>query len=159
MQYKVPQNIDKEDQIIGPLTLLQFGYLAIAGAIDFLSYKSLPFLLSLVIIVPLTLIALALAFVKVQDQPLIGFILALFSFARNPKVRVWKKISERPIMKEEAAPKPKPVVVPKKAFDQQKISNITQILDTHGSATPIPPPAPPSPFKNMDVNTNTQKLS
>jgi len=35
MQYQVPQFIEVEDRIIGPLTLKQFLYLAFAGAILF----------------------------------------------------------------------------------------------------------------------------
>ena len=70
MQYKVPQKIDLEDKIIGPLTLKQFIYLLGGGMIDYmiLSVTQSSFG-GWVLIILVSLIALAFAFVQVEEQP------------------------------------------------------------------------------------------
>ena len=47
MRFQVPQFIDIEDKIFGPLTFKQFVYLAGGGGLAFLIYKSVPFMLAL----------------------------------------------------------------------------------------------------------------
>ncbi len=39
MQYKIPQNVQIEDKIVGPLTLRQLIYLGIGGAITYVIYN------------------------------------------------------------------------------------------------------------------------
>ena len=41
MQYKVPQDVQREDTIIGPLTLKQLGILGVGGGIAYGIYISL----------------------------------------------------------------------------------------------------------------------
>ena len=41
MQFQVPQGIDMEDKIVGPLTLIQFLYLLVGGVIDYLLFLNL----------------------------------------------------------------------------------------------------------------------
>ena len=55
MKFQVPQFTDVEDKIFGPLTLKQFVYIAGGGGLSFLLWRTLPFLIS----VPLILAALA----------------------------------------------------------------------------------------------------
>ena len=45
MQFQVPQFIEIEDKIFGPLTFKQFIYLAGGGGLCFLLYTILPFFL------------------------------------------------------------------------------------------------------------------
>ena len=42
MQFKVPQFIDMEDKIVGPLTLKQFAYILGAGGFSFLLWTFIP---------------------------------------------------------------------------------------------------------------------
>ena len=97
MQYKVPQNIDLEDKIVGPFTMKQFVYLLVAGAIvygwwSFLSQRYEGFMPAfLVVAAPVGLLGAALALVKVNDRPFEVFLLNLFRFIFMPKRRVWKE--------------------------------------------------------------------
>ena len=91
MQFNVPQFIDVEDRIVGPLTLKQFLYLAGAGIVAFLIWKKFKFWVFLLIGVPIIALALALAFVKINGRPLIQFLIAVFNYFRKPKMYVWKK--------------------------------------------------------------------
>ena len=154
MQYKVPQNIDKEDEIVGPLTLVQFSYVAIAGAIDFLIFKALPGFLGILIILPITLIGVAFAFVKIQDRPLLVFIQSFVNYTRKPKIRVWQKISDRPILKEKAPSTPTDsATVAPKAYDKAKIAKLSAMLDARGHSASQ---TAPQPFSNINVSPAEQ---
>jgi hypothetical protein len=91
MQFQVPQFIDIEDKVIGPLTIKQFLYLLTAGVIIFIFYEIFNLLATILLAIPVIGIACALAFVKVHGQPFIGIITNFFSFIRKPDFYVWKK--------------------------------------------------------------------
>lgn len=91
MQFKVPQNVDMEDKIVGPLTLIQFMELIFAGLIFYACLRYGGVILTVFVGVPVLLLGVALAFIKVQDQPFSHFALALVQFMVRPKFRVWKK--------------------------------------------------------------------
>ena len=52
MQYKIPQNVQIEDKIVGPLTLKQLGILGFGGATAYLPFQGVE--LSLVAIILLS---------------------------------------------------------------------------------------------------------
>lgn len=91
MQFRVPQNIDLEDKIVGPLTLVQFSELVVSGMVFYLALRSGSTLFFVAVGIPVLLLGLALAFVKIQDQPFSTFLLALGQFMLRPKLRVWRK--------------------------------------------------------------------
>ena len=91
-RYKVPQNIDMEDKIVGPLTMAQFVYLLFGGMIIYLVWLAFPnTFLFYVIALPVTIVAGSFAFLKVQDQPLPKFLGATILYMTRPKNRVWQK--------------------------------------------------------------------
>lgn len=147
MQYKVPQNIDKQDEIVGPLTIVQFSYLAIAFAMDFLLFKSMPRFTSIMLIIPISLIAIGLAFVKVNDKPLIEFLTAMVTFFQKSKVRVWHKTSDEPILQVKQTIVEKKQASVHKDFDQAKVSELSHTLDAGGQ---VAESSPKTPFDNID---------
>ena len=147
MQYKVPQNIDKQDEIVGPLTIVQFSYLAIAFAMDFLLFKSMPRFTSIMLIIPISLIAIGLAFVKVNDKPLIEFLTAMITFFQKSKVRVWHKTSDEPILQVKQTPVTTKEAPAHKDFNSQQISQLSQTLDQGGQ---VAESSPKMPFDNID---------
>ncbi|MEN9649165.1 MAG: hypothetical protein RL094_132 [Candidatus Parcubacteria bacterium] len=96
MKYQVPQFIEVEDKIFGPLTFRQFVYLAGGAAICFMAYKLLPLIVSVFIIVPMGGLSIALAFYKVNNRPFIDVIEAGFKFFLTSKLYVWRKIDKKP---------------------------------------------------------------
>lgn len=93
MQYKVPQNIDQEDKIFGPLTFIQFIYVLIGGAAILLLFTVVRNIIVFIILaIPIAAITAAFALIKVQDQPFSRFFLAFIVYAMQPKKRVWKDI-------------------------------------------------------------------
>jgi len=91
MQFNVPQFLDIEDKIVGPLSLKQFGFLAGGGAVLFLIYNSVSFGVFLLIAIPVALFCLALAFVKINGRPFIAIFGAFLRYTIRPKLAVWKK--------------------------------------------------------------------
>lgn len=135
MQFKVPQNIDLEDKIIGPLTLIQFVYLMIGGAIFYIMLKTGNTTLLVFIGIPVALFALFLAFIKINDQPFSKFVITLMSYIARPKQRVWHKelelegTPEIKVMPKVNTEKQKPIV---KAVEKSDLEKLSQILDTKG---------------------------
>lgn len=91
MQFQVPQFIDIEDKVIGPLTIKQFLYLLAAGVIIFILYKVLSPFAMFVLAIPILGITIPLAFVKVHGQPFISILSNFFRFLKKPDFYIWKK--------------------------------------------------------------------
>ena len=70
MQFQIPQFIEVEAKIVGPLTLKQFMYLAAAGGISFASFFIFQTLLFVLITMFVGIIGIALAFIRYNGQPL-----------------------------------------------------------------------------------------
>ena len=94
MQFQVPQFIDIEDKIIGPLTLKQFFYIAGAGAILFIGFFMLETWLWIVISLPVVGLAVMLAFVRYNGRSMIVMLGAMFRYTWKPKLYLW--IHEEP---------------------------------------------------------------
>ena len=71
MRFQVPQFIEIESKIFGPLTFKQFIYLTGGAGIVFLFYITLPFFLAVMLIAPVGAFAIALSFYKVHNRPFI----------------------------------------------------------------------------------------
>lgn len=91
MQYQVPQFIEIEDKIFGPLTLKQFIYLAGAGGLCLLFFTILPLYVAVLFMIPAAALGLALAFYKVNDRPLIVVVEHAFGYFFGNKLYLWKQ--------------------------------------------------------------------
>ncbi len=131
MQFQVPQFIEVEDKIFGPLTLKQFVYLVGGAGIIFALYTFLPFFLVLIIGAPIAALAAALAFYKVNNRPFVDVIESAVSYFFSNRLYVWKKGVRRPA---EAAPVPGkevPPFVPK--LSDSKLKDLAWSLDIQES--------------------------
>ena len=95
MQFQVPQFIETEDKIVGPLTLRQFLYIAAAGGVSALFYFTLQVWLWFLFSLPLFAIAAGLAFIKVNGRPLSRIILSGTNFYWRPQTYVWQPENPR----------------------------------------------------------------
>ncbi|MBU1118629.1 PrgI family protein [Patescibacteria group bacterium] len=91
MQYAIPQFVDIEDRVIGPLTIRQFLFILGGGLITTAGYTV--FDLSLFIFSGIILMGIActFAFVKINGQKFEKFLVNFILFSTNPKVRLWAK--------------------------------------------------------------------
>ncbi|MFA5926720.1 MAG: PrgI family protein [Patescibacteria group bacterium] len=89
MRYKVPQNIDMQDRIIGPLTMIQFIYAIVGTGAAYSLYMTLPKPLNLIAAVPVLIFTICIVFIKINERPFLNFFLAMIEFLSAPKKRVW----------------------------------------------------------------------
>lgn len=91
MEYQVPQFIEVEDKIVGPLTLKQFIYLAGGAGLCALVLFYLPLWLAIILCIPLGGFPIALAFYKVNGKPFIQIVESAFGYYTSSKLFLWKK--------------------------------------------------------------------
>ena len=91
MQFVVPQFIDVEPKIIGPITPRQFIISIIGLGAMFLSYKLTDFTLFVIEAILIFIITGTIAFLKVNGQPFHYFFLNIVQMFKRPNLRVWKK--------------------------------------------------------------------
>lgn len=91
MNFQVPQFIEEKPKIIGPLTLQQFAYLAIAGIISFLSYLIFNFFLWFFITAIIGILAIVFAFVKVNGVPFPLVLQSSLTYYWKPRVYTWQR--------------------------------------------------------------------
>jgi hypothetical protein len=106
MEYQVPQFIDVEDRIIGPLTLKQFIYLAGGAGFAVLTYFYLPFILWVILATPVVALAVALAFYKMNGKPFIEILEAGFAYYIGDKLFLWHREEKKAEQPHEVAPTP-----------------------------------------------------
>jgi len=100
MQFQIPQFTEIEDKIIGPLTLKQFLYLAVGAFVVFILYKLLSFYIFLILAIPVAAICLSLAFIRINQQPLMNTVKNFFRFLRKPDFYIWKKPEAKKFIEE-----------------------------------------------------------
>ncbi|MBI5412838.1 PrgI family protein [Candidatus Peregrinibacteria bacterium] len=90
-QFVVPQFIDVEDKIFGPITVRQFLILLASGLLVFLAFKYADFALFITTLAVVGGGSLIVAFVKINGQTFHYFVLNLLQTVRRPGLRVWRK--------------------------------------------------------------------
>ncbi len=127
MEYQVPQFIEVEDKIVGPLTLRQFIYLAGGGGICVLFIYSLPLILAIVFSAPVAGLACALAFYSINGKPFIDVLESAFEYYSGSKLFIWRKEEEK------VAPVVAKPIAPRKVIDNRltrsKLSDLAWSLD------------------------------
>lgn len=100
MMTSVPQFIDVEDKVAGPLTWKQLGWMIAMGVVLFLLYTMFSGILFFVLAVPVALFFVALAFFRPNGMSFPHFLFYSVAFLFRPKVSVW----ERPVHRNFAKP-------------------------------------------------------
>lgn len=90
-QFTVPQFIDVEDKILGPLTIRQFLIILGGAIIIFLAFRFGDLGLFIIVLIVVGILVLAFAFVKINGQPFHYFLLNLLQTSKKPSLRVWRK--------------------------------------------------------------------
>ena len=96
MRFTLPQFIEHEPKIVGPLTFKQFVYIGVAGGICFILYFTAPFSIFIIASLILGLGAMALAFLKIGGRSLPTILGNFLKFNLSPKIFIWRKV-EAPI--------------------------------------------------------------
>ncbi len=135
-RFVVPQFIDVEDKIIGPLTTRQFLILLVTGLVGFLEYKLADFGLFLLTGLVTLSIGGIFAFFKVNGMPVHYFLLNFLQTSRRPKVRVWQKDIRESELKLAIHPPVtvvKPPLVHKPPPARSRLQELSLEVDTGGA--------------------------
>ncbi|HEY4516979.1 MAG TPA: PrgI family protein [Candidatus Paceibacterota bacterium] len=130
MQFQIPQFIEVEDKIFGPLTFRQFVYLAGGVGSAYILWRVLPLIVAAPFIAAIAGLAAALAFFQYNGRP---FILALehgFSYFLHPKLYLWnneRKRSNVHALKSGAPASTAAVYIPK--LSDSKLHELSWSLD------------------------------
>ncbi len=90
-QYKVPQNVEADDKLLGPFSFRQFIYLLVAAggiALAVALFQIFPLLA--IIPLPVVFFFAILALPLKKDQPMETYLAAIVSFYTKPRMRLWK---------------------------------------------------------------------
>ena len=131
MRFKVPQNVDIEDKIIGPLTGKQFLWLIGGSVIIFIAYKLCDFSLFIATTVVVGGISCAFAFLRPYGQSLIVFLSYFFIYNIKGKQYVWQRGEGSALQKQDNKNRVKieDISYIKKEFPYKKVKKIAQVLD------------------------------
>lgn len=134
-RYKVAQDVEAEDKILGPFSFRQFIYLLVAAAGIALAWGlSQVFLPLAVIPVPIILLFGALALPLRKDQPMEVYLAAVISFYTKPRRRMWQPDGISSLIE---------ITVPEKVEiertknlsqdeAERRLAYLSQLADTHG---------------------------
>ena len=136
--YKVPQDVEAEDKLIGPFSFRQFIYLIVAALGIFMAWLLGQIFIGLILIpAPIIVAFLALALPLRKDQPMETYLIAMIKFFFKPRNRLWDpegtislvqitapKVSESPQLKGFGG-----------SEASQRLAYLAQVVDTQGWST------------------------
>ncbi len=131
-QFTVPQFIDVEPKIIGPITIRQFLIFLATALIIFLFYKIFDFTAFIFSSVILFVIAAVFAFFKINGRPFHYFILSLIQTIKRPSLRIWDHKSNFFNKEETKETKYEKMLPPDKYFSKERLAELSLIVDTKG---------------------------
>lgn len=141
MQYKIPQDVQMEDKIVGPLTLKQLIILGAGGGLDYAIYVQLAkggdgglgtWIVPVAII---GLLTIAIAFVKLKGLTFMQYAFYSIEFYTKPHKRLWTQgggevfasiTQPKPKTKEELAREKQTQKAPKEIHD---IAELSRLMD------------------------------
>ncbi len=138
-QFVVPQFIDVEDKIFGPITTRQFLILLVGGISIFLAYRLADFGLFLTLTIIIGGLSLVFAFVRINGQVFHFFLLNIIQTMKKPSLRIWnKQYSKKELeylrtrdMTEEVSE-----IVQRKTVQRHHIRDLSLVVNTGGYYKP-----------------------
>ncbi len=135
-QFIVPQFIDVEDKIIGPITTRQFIIILVGFLIIGIFYKIFDFSLFVTFGIIMLMLTGVFAFLKINGRPFHFFVLNLFQTLKRPKLRIWyhglvEATADYGVEEVHYAPITKPTV--EKHYTASRLAELSLIVDTKGA--------------------------
>jgi PrgI family protein len=158
--YKVPQDVEADDKLIGPFSFRQFIYLIVVVLAGVAAW-ALGQLFILLAIIPLPIIVFfgALALPLRKDQPMEVYLAAMVSYYLKPRRRLWEADGIESLIE---------ITVPKtiefqrtknisQGEAQQRLGYLAQIVDSQGWAVRGQGVQAPNSAMNTDVYFEAQQ--
>lgn len=133
-QFTVPQFIDVEDKIIGPITVRQFIIMLTGSIFIGIGYKLFDFSLFLVMGILIFGVSGIFAFLKINGMPFHFFVLNFVQTLEKPALRVWNNRLDYVAEIEEKEVK----IIPENAYVKphlvttSRLAELSLIVDTKG---------------------------
>ena len=130
MLISVPQYIDVEDKIVGPVTAKQLGWLVLMGIALLVLWNTMSMMGFILVGIPVCFLFLAFAFYRPYGQPMGSFVVFAVMYLFKPKIYMWKRSPEITLSKkQQQAP---PTVHEEKKLTSQQIRGLAEVLDSDG---------------------------
>lgn len=136
-QFVVPQFIDVEDKILGPINVRQFITLLVGVGIIVGLYQLLYKLGNsapafFVSAFGVLILLIAFSFVRINGRPFHLFLLNFLESFRNPSMRLWNNMAAERIQYRREPPPPAPPPT-KQPVTQTNLARLSMLVDTGGA--------------------------
>lgn len=130
MEYQVPQFIEVEEKVFGPLSIKQFVYVAGGGGLCVVLFLYLPKFIGIPLAIIVAVFTLAVAFYKVNNKPFLDILEAGFNYYLGSRLYLWKREDKKPQAPvAPVAPTPAVETRQKLGISQNKLHELAWSLD------------------------------
>ncbi len=139
-QYNIPQFVDSEDKIFGPVTIRQFAILAIGVVIGgFLWYFKPNMGVFFISVAPVVAATFTFAFIKINGQNFDIFLTNVVIYIIKPTLFLWSRDVDptRSVIKMTIQKKKASYRREKNEYSQSRVEEVAWTLDTYGEKTVI----------------------
>lgn len=149
LQYQVPQFVDVEDKIFGPLTAKQFLMFVVNALFIAAFYVAFPLGVTVALAVPVTIVFFLFVFYKVNGRSFLWFLYAVFHYVFTGKLFIWERRGETPKVRVSSLSAVEAVLArrglrlaSRAPAMETRIQQLARILDTTGKTVDEDLPAP-----------------
>ncbi len=140
-QFLVPQFLDVEPKVIGPVSVRQFIIMMICLGFVVLEYKLFDFSLFLLTGIPTVALFAVMAFMKVNGRAFHYFVLNIIETMKKPGTRVWNKdlsVSDlKALLKKQKRFEEKvQEIAPVKIVERSRLRDLSLLVNTGGVYRP-----------------------
>jgi hypothetical protein len=132
-QFLVPQFIDVETKIIGPITTRQFLIMMVDGMLCFIFYKIFYFGTFVTVALFCTAIFGIVAFFKINGMPFHYFFLNLVQTLRRPRLRLWHREDIHSLPPTEKRQEVKKELIAKAPLTGSRLTSLSLVVNTGGA--------------------------
>ena len=154
-QFTVPQFIDVEDKVIGPITVRQFVIILFSAGMIAICYKVFYFTTFLVLTIVISFVTVIVAFVKVNGVNFHVFLTNFFITLFKNNERVWNNAfgKENLRIETEKLVAHEDEVIPVKPYTASRLTELSLIVDTQGVFRGKDPDGKASPTFTKEVHS------
>lgn len=161
--YKVAQDVEADDKLLGPFSFRQFIYLVVAVMGGILAYGLAQLFVGLALIpAPIILFFLVLALPLRKDQPMEIYLAAIVSFYLKPRKRLWEPDGVQSLIEVVASEQDERKLT-KDVYGseaEQRLAYLANLADTQGwSIRNVAPPSVVNSSMNADAYYDAQNTS
>lgn len=137
-QVKVPQDVQRADQILGPLNMKQLAILIGGLLVAWLIYSVLQMAIAIPLVIVVVAITLAFTFIKIHTWPFTTFLQSFIYLMLVPRARTWQKMRDSieipvdEIVKIQLEKAKIGKKIEKKTEDKKQVADIATLLDSQG---------------------------